>query len=364
MRARLTELEGGFYRGIVKPVCFSFDPEDVHKTFIQTGKLLGSNPVTRKCTAAALSYKNRMLEQELMGVSFRNPVGLAAGFDKNADAAAIMGSVGFGFTEVGSITAKPCSGNKGVRLHRIPEMRSILVNMGLNNRGAVAIHSEMRGRDLGIPVVVSVAKTNCNETADPEVGLKDYFFTIKTFKDTADIFELNISCPNAFGGQDFADPDLFERLVRGVRKTGIKQPVLVKLSPDLSMRNVERLVEISARQGISGFVCSNLSKKHKMGRGGLSGKAVEKKANALLAQVYKRNLEYGKRFVLVGTGGIFSADDAYRKIRTGANLVELITGMIYQGPQLVGEINQGLVELLERDGFGSIGEATGIGTRR
>jgi dihydroorotate dehydrogenase len=182
------------------------------------------------------------------------------------------------------------------------------------------------------------------------------------FRDTADIFELNISCPNAWGGEDFAEPHLFERLAKGVKELKLKQPVIVKLSPDLTNRNVDRIIEISARYGIAGFVCSNLTKKHGEGKGGLSGKAVEGKSNRQLSYLYRRNLEYKKRFVLIGVGGIFSAEDAYRKIKLGANLVELITGMIYQGPQLIGEINYGLAELLKGDGYSNIKEAVGTAT--
>ena len=349
----------GFYQKVVKPVYFSFDPERVHNTLISSGKVLGSNSFTRALTSLALEYRNPALEQRLMGIKFRNPVGLSAGFDKNGESAAIMESVGFGFTEVGSVTAKPCEGNPGVRLKRIRERKSILVHLGLNNNGADEIHSYLLGREIGIPMVVSAAKTNCRETTDPDVGLVDYLYTVKKFRDIADAFELNISCPNAFGGQDFADPELFESLAKRVKKLGIRQPVIVKLSPDLTRRNVDRLIEVSARYGIAGFVCTNLTTKHNEGEGGLSGKAVEGKANALLSHVYKRNLEHSKRFTLIGVGGIFSAEDAYRKIKIGANLVELITGMIYQGPQLIGEINYGLARLLEMDGYSNISEAVG-----
>jgi dihydroorotate dehydrogenase len=356
-----TRLSRGFYKDVVKPIYFSMDPERVHNSLVSTGMALGSNAVTRALTSLAFEYTNPALEQRLMGIGFRNPVGLSAGFDKDGKAATIMKSVGFGFTEVGSVTAKPSVGNEGVRLRRIPERKSILVHLGLNNMGAEAIHRRMQGRDIGIPMVVSAAKTNCKETTDPDVGLADYLFTVKTFRDMADMFELNISCPNAWGGEDFANPELFERLAKGVAKLKVRQPVIVKMSPDLTKRNIDRIVEISAKHGISGFVCSNLTKKHSEGEGGLSGKAVEARANALLSYMHRKNIKHGKRFVLIGTGGIFSAADAYRKIRSGANLVELITGMIYQGPQLIGEINHGLVELLDRDGYSNIREAVGRG---
>ncbi len=353
----------GLYASVAKPIYFTFDPEAVHNSMIATGRALGSNAVTRGIVSLAFRYRNPSLEQKLMGIRFVNPVGLSAGFDKNGDSARIMGSVGFGFTEVGSVTALPCAGNEGTRLTRLRERKSILVHLGLNNRGAAKISSTLAGTKIGIPMVVSAAKTNCRETTDPRIGLEDYIFTLKAFRDVADIFELNISCPNAFGGQDFARPELFERLAKRVKALRLRQPVLVKLSPDLTKRNIDRVLEISARYGIAGFVCTNLTKRHDEGEGGLSGKAVEARANKLLSYVYKKNLGYRKRFVLVGVGGVFSAEDAYRKIKLGANLVELITGMIYQGPQLIGEINYGLAGLLERDGYSSISEAVGTAGR-
>lgn len=351
------------YTGIAEPILFSFDPERVHNQFIRTGAFLGSSAATKAMTRAAFDYENRALEQKLAGLRFRNPVGLSAGFDKNGEAAAIMEDVGFGFTEVGSVTALPCKGNKGVRLKRLPERKSLWVHLGLNNKGALAVHDCLKGKRLRIPVGISAAMTNCKETADPDVGLHDYLFTLKTFRDIADYFDLNISCPNAFGAQAFADPKLFRTLARQVSGLGLKQPVFVKISPDLTKGNVDSIIGTAAEYGLAGFICTNLSKRHGFSEGGLSGKAVEKKANDMLAYVYRRAKRTGRNFVIVGVGGIFSAEDAYRKIRLGANLVQLITGMIYQGPELIGEINRGLVELMRVDGFSRIGEAVGSADR-
>jgi dihydroorotate dehydrogenase len=361
MTTAMMKASGNFYRKVVKPVCFRFDPERVHNAFITTGSILGSNPLTRGIASMALDYENPILEQRLMGINFRNPVGLSAGFDKDGKAAMIMRSVGFGFADVGSVTAMPCRGNSGKRLTRFPDRKSILVNLGLNNRGAMAVHESLMNKDTGIPMIVSAAKTNSIETIEPHIGMADYLFTIDTFKDIADVFELNISCPNAFGGEDFAKPDLFDILTLEISKLKLRQPVIVKMSPDLTRKNIDRIVEIAAKHDISGFVLSNLNKKHDLGKGGLSGKAVEGKANDLLSYVYRKNLSHKKRFTLIGAGGIFSADDAYTKIKLGANLVQLITGMIYNGPQLIGEINCGLAELLERDEYKNIGEAVGGG---
>ncbi len=354
---------GVVYKRIAKPVLFSFDPESVHNSLIGTGKFLGSNILTKSLTSFAFNYQNKMLEQTLSGLTFRNPVGLSAGFDKNAEVISVMEDVGFGFVEVGSITAKPSPGNPGKRLARYPERQSLWIHLGLNNKGADAIYNQIKDKKFRIPVGVSAAKTNSKETTNPKIGLEDYLYTVKLFRRKADYFTLNISCPNAYGGEDFANPILYERLAKEVHKMNLKQPVFVKLSPDLKKGNIDRIISISERYKITGFICSNLTKKHDLAYdgiegGGLSGKAVEPKANALLKYVYGRSK--GK-FILIGTGGVFSAEDAYKKIKLGANLVQLITGMIYQGPQLIGDINYNLVKLLEKDGFSNIGEAVGKG---
>ncbi len=352
-----------FYTRVLRPIYFMSDPESVHKRFIKTGAFLGSNRFTKSVTSLLFSYQNKRLEQKLMGMRFRNPIGLSAGFDKDGVAASIMEDVGFGFAELGSITAKAYRGNAGVRLKRLPEKKSLWVHLGLNSEGAVAIHERLKRERFRIPIGISAAKTNCRETTDPKVGLEDYMFTVKTFRDFADYLDLNISCPNAFGGQDFADPKLFAMLAERISKLKLRQPVFVKISPDLTKKNIDKIISASAKYGLSGFICTNLTKKHGLSSGGLSGKAVEKIANDTLSYVYKRARQTGKRFVIIGVGGIFSAEDAYRKIRLGADLVQLITGMIYEGPELIGEINCNLVKLLERDGFSNIGEAVGKGNK-
>ncbi len=345
------------YQKLVKPVCFMHDAERVHNFFIKTGKILGNNFATKKVISLVFNYQNPKLEQEILGIKFRNPVGLSAGFDKNAELISIMEDVGFGFVEVGSITALPCKGNEGKRIDRISDKRSLWVNFGLNNKGVVEITERLQNQRCKIPFGISIAKTNCKETVDPEVGVKDYITSLIKSKDVGNYYTLNISCPNAYGGQPFANPKLYEMLLNEVDKLNVNKPIFVKLSPDLNKQTINKILEISKEHKVDGFICTNLTKKHKMGNGGLSGKIVAKKANELIRYVYKKTK--GK-YVIIGVGGIFSAEDAYKKIKLGASLVQLITGMIYNGPALISEINYGLVKLLERDGFKNIGEAVGI----
>lgn len=346
------------YKNILKPILFKFDPEKMHNLFISIGKLLGSNTITKSLTSLTFNYQNPALEQKILGIRFRNPLGLSAGFDKNADLPEIMEKIGFGFLEVGSITAKQCEGNKGIRLKRLPERKSIWVHLGLNNKGADEISKKLRYRKFNLPVAISIAKTNCKETVDNKEGIMDYIYTLKKFESQkiGDFFVLNISCPNSYGGQPFHKPELYNLLLKEVVKLKIKKPIFVKLSPDISRKNIDNIIKISYKYRISGFICSNLTKDHEFGKGGLSGKAVEDKSNNLIRCIYKKT---NGDFMLIGVGGVFSAEDAYKKIKAGANLISLITGMIYEGPQLISEINQDLVKLLNKDGFSSIKEAIG-----
>ena len=344
---------------ILKKILFCFSPEKVHHFFLKMGKIFCKFDFMKKILSFMFSYEHHSLEQTLFGIKFINPVGLSAGFDKNAELIGIMNCVGFGFSEVGSVTALPCAGNSGIRLKRITDKKSIWVNMGLNNEGALKIRDKLKGKKFSIPFGINVAKTNCVETVNPEIGLKDYIYSLKSLRNLGNYFTINISCPNAFGGQPFSNPELYEKLLYEIDKLKIKKPIFVKLSPDLSKRQIDLLFDISLKHNISGFVCSNLTKCNE--HGGYSGKIVEDKSNILLSYLYGKTKKSGRKYVLIGSGGIFSAEDAYKKIKLGANLVELITGMIYKGPGLIGEINYSIVKLLEKDGFRNVSEAVGSG---
>jgi len=346
------------YVNIVKRIAFNFDAELMHRFFIKFGRILGKYRLTKQIIRDMYYYENPILRQNVMGITFNNPVGLSAGFDKNAEIISICEDVGFGFSEVGSVTGLSCGGNTGKRLERIAGKKSLWINLGLNNRGVDSISNSLSGEKYKIPFGISIAKTNCRETANDSVGLKDYIYSLKKFNELnmGNFYVLNISCPNAYGGQPFSRAEAYESLLKETDRLKIKKPVFVKLSPDLSIKEVDTIIHISGKHKITGFIISNLTKKSKSAKGGFSGKVVEEKSNKMLKYVYKKTR--GKYF-LIGVGGIFSAEDAYKKIKLGANLVELITGMIYEGPNLIGEINLGIADMLEREGFRNISEAVG-----
>ncbi|MBS3091082.1 quinone-dependent dihydroorotate dehydrogenase [Candidatus Pacearchaeota archaeon] len=347
------------YDKLVKPILFLFEPELIHNTFIKIGKILGSNVITKFLISFAFNYQNRVLEQKILGIRFKSPIGLSAGFDKNGEMISIMEDVGFGFVEIGSITARSSKGNPGKRLERLVDRRALWVNFGLNNKGADINYERLKDKKYNFPIGISVAKTNCRETRNEKIGLQDYLYTINKFKNLADFLVLNISCPNAFGGRAFSSPDLYKKLLEGIRKIRVKKPIFTKISPDSSHSDINEIIKLSEKYEIQGFICTNLRKEHEFSKGGLSGKAIEAKSNEILEYVYKKANSKKKKFIIIGVGGIFNAKDAYKKIKLGADLVQLITGMIYQGPSLIGEINYELAKLLKKDGHTNISLAIG-----
>lgn len=311
-------------------------------------------------------YRNPMLEQKVLGIKFSNPIGLSAGFDKNAELTDITPDVGFGFEEVGSITGEPCTGNPKPRLWRLKDSKSLLVYFGLKNDGAEILSNRLRSKDFRIPIGISIAKTNCADTVDASKGVADYKKAYQTFSDIGDYFTINISCPNAFGGQPFTDAKLLDQLLQELARLPKTKPIFLKLSPDLSNLEIDAIIEVAEKYEIDGFILTNLTKSRENTHiidkplpsevGGMSGKVVEDLSNRLIQYIYQKT--HGK-FVIIGVGGVFTAEDAYTKIKLGATLIQMITGMIFEGPQVISEINRGLVELLRKDGFTNISQAIG-----
>ncbi|MDP3093318.1 MAG: quinone-dependent dihydroorotate dehydrogenase [bacterium] len=354
-----------FYANILKPIYFRLDPEEVHNAMTRIGKFLGQRAITRKATSLSFSFTHPMLEQNLLGIHFPNPVGLAAGFDKDALLTDILPCVGFGFAEVGSITGEPCEGNPKPRLWRLKESRSLLVYYGLKNQGCEKIAGRLRSKNFKIPLGTSIAKTNSLATVETEAGINDYLKAFRQFVDIGHYFTINISCPNAFGGEPFTEPDRLNRLLLAIDAVSTKKPIFLKMSPDLSEEQIDAILRVCENHRIHGFICGNLTKNRsalKMGdqivpeKGGISGKPTEELSNAQIRFIYRKS---GGKYIIIGCGGIFSAIDAYTKIKAGASLVQLITGMIFEGPQFISEINRGLVQLLKKDGFQNIREARG-----
>ena len=361
---------GFVYRTFLKPIYFSFDPELVHDRFVFLGNVLGKFWITKKFTKLMFGYKSDKLKQELFGLKFVNPIGLAAGFDKDVKLVDILGSVGFSFSECGSITGEPCVGNtRRPRMWRLKKSKSLLIYYGLKNPGCEKVARVLRGKKSDIIVGVSVAKTNDETTVETSAGIADYRKAYDAFRRVGDFVVVNISCPNAFGGEPFTDAEKLEKLLKELFTVKMNKPVFLKMSPDLDKRQVDLIIDIARKYKIDGFVLCNLTKKNNsklvderpFEKGGMSGKVVKDLALAMVKYVYSKTKG---EFLIVGCGGVSSAEDAYEYIKNGASLVEMITGMIYQGPQVVSEINQGLVELLKRDKYEHLSDAVGVAVEK
>ncbi len=356
---------GWVYRYLLKPVLFLFDPEMVHDSFIWKGKIFGSNIIFRKLTGLLFDYKNSVLEQEVLGIKFKNPIGLAAGFDKDAELTNILPAVGFGFAEVGSITGEPCLGNPKPRLWRLKKSKAIVVYYGLKNNGAERIVNKLKNKKFRFPVGISVAKTNSPGTCEIDKGIADYSKAFSYFVNIGDYITINISCPNAYGGQPFTDSEKLDSLLSAIDKIEYSKPIFIKLNPDLSKIEVDNIINIVRKHRIDGFVCTNLTQNRDNKKiiesevpedGGISGGVVKDLSLDMVKYVYQRTKG---EYVIIGCGGISSAKDAYQIIKAGASLVQLITSMIFAGPQVISEINQGLVKLLKQDGYNNICQAVG-----
>ncbi len=365
---------GFIYRKIIKPILFKFPADDVHNFFLKTGNYFGRNNFYKKLLRKVFVYKNPILNQKILGMNFENPVGLAAGFDYDADLIEILPSVSFGFHTIGSVTYLPYEGNPRPMLGRLPKSKSLLVNKGFKSMGIESVTKKVGKRKNNlIPLGISIGSTNkpykkIEDMADDVCASFAEAIKLGSF----DYFELNISCPNLINIENlkekFDDPIGFSILLNKLSYLNINKPLLIKMHAEKSAKDTLALLEIAKDyKWVSGVIMSNLVKNREniyldkeevknAGRGNFSGKPTEELANNLISEVYKK---YKDRFIIIGCGGIFSGADAYEKIKRGASLVQMITGMVYEGPSVVGKINKDLAKLIEKDGYKNINEAVG-----
>ena len=360
------------YKHIIKPVLFKQHPDSVHKRLVQTAKVVQKTPGIKQLPKL-WAYQSPVLEQDLLGIHFKNPVGLSAGFDKNIELAPVIQNVGFGFMTGGSITADACAGNPKPWFRRLRHSKSLVVHAGLPNDGVEAAAHTVQNYPQAIfatmPLAVSVAKTNSATTVEDSVAIADYCSSLQVLEaqGRAAWFEVNISCPNTYGGEPFTTPHRLEELLSAVDALKLTRPVMVKMPINKPWEEFRDLLDVIVRHCVQGVAIGNLlhdrsgvdtrDKLDPSILGNLSGKPTRKISTELIRQTY---LAYGDKLIIIGIGGIFSAHDAYVKIRAGASLVALVTGMIFEGPQVIGEINAGLEKYVKRDGLSSIHDAVGL----
>ncbi|CAM4308208.1 quinone-dependent dihydroorotate dehydrogenase [Paenibacillus tarimensis] len=359
------------YRKFAKPFFFKMDPEKAHHLVIDglhtAARIPGMKAVMNGMYGVQAPNELRV---KLLGLDFDHPVGLAAGLDKNAKAVEGFSRIGLSFMEVGTVTPKGQPGNELPRLFRLPPDEALVNRMGFNNDGAEAM-AERLGKlpDRRIPIAVNIGK---NKATPNEQAYEDYRACLRRLYRYGDFFVVNISSPNTPGLRSLQHGDELRMLLAEVKDEMAKQasavrepvkPVLVKIAPDMNEEELEMTVDTIRQSGVDGIIATNttlsregLLHEHKREAGGLSGRPLSVRSTEVVRSIYR--LTEGS-LPIIGSGGIFSAEDAYDKIRAGASLVEIYTALIYKGPGVLRELTGGLLKLLQRDGFRHIQDAIG-----
>ena len=342
----------------LKPALFTLPPETAHGLGHAALRVAQDTPVAEVMTDR-LTVDDPRLETTAFGQSFPNPVGVAAGFDKNAEIPAALAALGFGHVEVGGVTAERQTGNPRPRMFRLREDDALVNRMGFNNGGADAVGPRLADADVSVPVGVNIGKSKSTPLDEAE---DDYLYTFERTRAGGDYFVVNVSSPNTPGLRELQDREPLERILTTLQDAGAA-PLLLKLSPDLGEPAVEAAVDVVNDLGLDGIIATNTSVRrpdsldspHRVEDGGLSGAPIESEATQMVRFVAERT-----DVPIVGVGGVSDAAGAYAKIRTGASVVQLYTALVYEGPTVARDINEGLLDLLERDGFESVEEAVGV----
>ena len=368
----LLRLYSFIYKILIKRVLFLFDPEVAHVIVLKFGYLLGNIKLVCILLDIFLNKKYSNLYFKIKNVNFNSPVGLSAGFDKNGDIIELLPFLGFGHAEIGSATIIPYSGNQKPRLKRFPKIRSVWVNFGLKNIGTKEILKRFNlNSNSSFTYGISIAKSNTKDNCDDENAIQDYLESFKLAIENKFIkyITINISCPNTFGGEPFTDRYRLKSLLDSLDKIDRFQLVFIKMPISLDDSIFLDLLDEISKHKIDGVVIGNLLKDKSilkdfkineviLKKGGLSGKPTFERSNQLIELTYRY---YKDRFIIVGCGGIFSAEDVITKIKLGATLVQLATGLIFEGPTLIYKINRDLSNLVRSMEFQNIKEIVGIG---
>jgi dihydroorotate dehydrogenase len=341
---------------LAKPVLFRLGAETAHGLGGRALEAIQHTPIER-VIADRYTVVDSRLRVETLGRTFPNPIGVAAGFDKNAKIPNALAALGFGHVEVGGVTAEPQAGNPRPRLFRLIEDGALINRMGFNNDGADVIGERLDGTDCPVPVGVNIGKSKSTPNDDAE---DDYRYTFERVG-SGDYFVVNVSSPNTPGLRELQQRDRLASILGSLKHDGA-DPLLVKLSPDLTDAAIEDALAVVEELDLDGIIATNtttsrpasLRGRHAIEEGGLSGKPIESESTAMVRFIAERTDK-----PVIGVGGVTDAAGAYAKIRSGAHLVQLYTGMIYEGPSIARDINRGLLERLERDGFDSVEDAVG-----
>jgi len=335
------------YEKLLRPLFFRLDPEMAHNA------AMGA---IAKGLVQAPAFRDARLEQTLFGQEFPNPIGLAAGFDKNAKAIPYWRGLGFGFAEVGTVTYHPQSGNPKPRLFRIPEEKALVNRMGFNNDGAILISERIEKTiDLaGIPIGINLGKSKITPLEDAPADYAESYRLLS--KADAAYFVINVSSPNTPGLRSLQEKPALEAIIKAIRSAGPAKPLFIKVAPDLEESALGEVLEVAAENNLTGIIATNTTIKHRHMRGGLSGLPLRERSNEVLRFFAQRA---PKDMTLIGVGGIFDSEDVWTRIRSGAHLVQIYTGWIYGGPGLIPKILEEILDRMDREGITSISQLRG-----
>jgi dihydroorotate dehydrogenase len=341
------------YKIIIRPILFLFDPEKVHYFTFSVIKVLHKIPFVPGIIRSMFQVNDKRLERTLFGITFKNPVGLAAGFDKNAVAYNELANFGFGFIEIGTVTPKGQVGNPKQRLFRLKDDKGIINRMGFNNDGITPAIENLKKNKGQVIIGGNLGK---NTTTTPDNYTQDYCEVFKALHPYVDYFVLNVSCPNVGSHAKLNDKDYLIELISTVqelnRKEAIQRPILLKIAPDLNNEQLDEIIELVAETKIDGVIASNTSttrdnlkasdqRLQEIGNGGVSGQPIKTQSTKVIKYLADNS---NKSFPIIGVGGVHSAEDALEKIDAGADLVQIYTGFIYEGPSLIKKINKAILK--------------------
>jgi dihydroorotate dehydrogenase len=353
------------YKSLIKPILFLNDPESIHHKVFKWTRFSLSLPFSKSLAKAMYCVNDKRLERNVFGLTFPNPVGLAAGFDKDAKLFNELACLGFGFVEIGTLTPKPQSGNDKPRLFRLPADEAIINRMGFNNQGVDVAVQRLKNRTENIIIGGNIGK---NKVTPNEQAADDYEYCFRALYDYVDYFVVNVSSPNTPNLRDLQEKEPLTKLLLRLKalnkelaqkldasKQRIKgegRPILLKIAPDLSNAQLDDIIDIVKLSGIDGVIATNttISRDNlktsaqnieSIGMGGLSGKPLSKRSTEVIKYLAEKS---GKAFPIIGVGGIHSPEDALEKLNAGADLIQLYTGFIYEGPALAKQINKALLK--------------------
>ncbi|MCG9971057.1 quinone-dependent dihydroorotate dehydrogenase [Christiangramia crocea] len=336
------------YKSLIRPALFKFDPEEVHYFTFNFLRKFCKIPGALEFLKSKFNLEDPRLEREVFGLKFKNPVGLAAGFDKDAKLYKELSALGFGFIEVGTVTPKPQPGNEKKRLFRLKEDSAIINRMGFNNEGVEQMVERLK-RNKNVLIGGNIGK---NKITPNEEAVDDYVYSFEALFDHVNYFVVNVSSPNTPNLRELQDKEPLKNLLNTLQeknnaKDGPK-PILLKIAPDLTDDQLLDIIEIVQETKIAGVIATNttisregLKSDHKDETGGLSGKPLTKRSTEVIRFLSEKS---GKAFPIIGVGGIHTPEDAIEKLEAGASLIQLYTGFIYEGPGLIKKINQEVIK--------------------